>query len=1098
MLTLIEGGFFSGGAEALRKSIQELTNSGKKSILIVPEQQTVVAEIEMASILPPSAPLYFEVTNFTRFTNTVFRSLGGLARPSAKGAARSLIMWRALTELSVVLESDAGRGQLNPGVTKRMLSAVAELQSAAISPEELMNAASALKKSSADQRLIFKMRDLSKVASLYKKILNESFSDGDDDLISAAERINSAKGDFLSDTAIFIDGFTSFTEPQYALLRALIKRCDITVSLILPKHPEGAYEYTETRGTHSRIVKLCGGLSEDARLIRLSGRNTANDSAITEAAELIWRTSGKIDPDSLKGESIKVYEAENPHEECDFVASDIKRRVMAGASYSDFGIIARGTESYSGIIENAFDKAKIPLFTSSSIKPDSYEVIRLIYSAVSAISGGYNRRDVISFAKCSLSGISTAEADELELYCERWQISGKRFTDGELWNMNPDGYSERRSKDASDFLIRVNQAKEKLIAPLMTLEANISRAERVREFAECLVEFLNELRIEEKLAMMSADGISQKYSSLPEDYAKLWQLICDALDALCLVTGELNTNCDDFLTLLKIAFSGTDIGRIPSFSEQVTFGDAKTARMPEKKHIYIIGACAGVFPAPMDNESYFTEKDRRAMADAGLSMNADDDARCASELYYLVRAVSFAKSGLTVLYHTTDAELKPSAPSEAIARLCEISDGKIVPKKISVLPAADVIFTPEYAIENIGRFNEEKAEIKRAVSDAGFGEILRISEKNIKNSKLKLTNESLDSLYGSTIRMSQSKLDRYIKCPMSYFCSYNLGLRAEEKHEFDSRSIGNFLHAILENFFRELRQRGCAIHAITEEEKLTLIRRCANEYISLCFEGIPKASPRVRLAVEKLCVMAKPIVDSLCDEFRGSKYEPVFFELEIEKGKDGSPSPAVFHTEDGKEIYVAGKIDRVDLFHTDEETFVRVADYKTGAKVFSPSDIEKGVNLQMFLYLKSVVETENEGFLRAANAVGKRLVPAGVLYVKTDVSSPTITHDSTELAIEAVKSAQSRAGMLLDEEESLAAMNSDFIPIKFKKDGFPDARSLDKLYSRNGWVDISRKVERAVVDICEEMLSGNIPAKPLAAGGRSPCEYCEFKSICRR
>jgi ATP-dependent helicase/DNAse subunit B len=66
MLTLVEGGFFSLAKRTLTDRIKELTEKGIRSYLIVPEQQTVSAEREMAELLPPSAPLYFEVTNFTR------------------------------------------------------------------------------------------------------------------------------------------------------------------------------------------------------------------------------------------------------------------------------------------------------------------------------------------------------------------------------------------------------------------------------------------------------------------------------------------------------------------------------------------------------------------------------------------------------------------------------------------------------------------------------------------------------------------------------------------------------------------------------------------------------------------------------------------------------------------------------------------------------------------------------------------------------------------------------------------------------------------------------------------------------------------------
>ena len=59
----------------LKKRIKTATQKGKIAYLIVPEQQTVLAEGDLAEYLPPSSALTFEVTNFTRFSNTTFREL---------------------------------------------------------------------------------------------------------------------------------------------------------------------------------------------------------------------------------------------------------------------------------------------------------------------------------------------------------------------------------------------------------------------------------------------------------------------------------------------------------------------------------------------------------------------------------------------------------------------------------------------------------------------------------------------------------------------------------------------------------------------------------------------------------------------------------------------------------------------------------------------------------------------------------------------------------------------------------------------------------------------------------------------------------------
>ena len=69
MLTFIEGGFHSDMDGEIMERIRKNVTAGKKTLLIVPEQQTVSAEIEAAEALPSFAPLSLEVTNFTRLAN---------------------------------------------------------------------------------------------------------------------------------------------------------------------------------------------------------------------------------------------------------------------------------------------------------------------------------------------------------------------------------------------------------------------------------------------------------------------------------------------------------------------------------------------------------------------------------------------------------------------------------------------------------------------------------------------------------------------------------------------------------------------------------------------------------------------------------------------------------------------------------------------------------------------------------------------------------------------------------------------------------------------------------------------------------------------
>ena len=133
MLTLYEGGFTSVTQDDIIKSITRAVGSGKRVFLFVPEQQTLTAEAQMCDLLPPSAALSFEVTNFTRFTNTAFRTLGGVSGEYITSAKKALVMWGVLTELSPMLTITHGAKSIGSGTVTRALEAVNELASLGIS-----------------------------------------------------------------------------------------------------------------------------------------------------------------------------------------------------------------------------------------------------------------------------------------------------------------------------------------------------------------------------------------------------------------------------------------------------------------------------------------------------------------------------------------------------------------------------------------------------------------------------------------------------------------------------------------------------------------------------------------------------------------------------------------------------------------------------------------------------------------------------------------------------------------------------------------------------------------------------------------------------
>ena len=1099
MLTLYEGGFTSLSHDEILKRISASVSSGKRTFLFVPEQQTLTAETEMCDRLPPKAALSLEVTNFTRFTNTAFRALGGISGEYITSAKKALVMWGVLTELSPLLTITRGSKNIGAGTVARALGAINELSALGIKPDELRASEKLL--TGEDGRLKSKLQDLSLIYSLYKDKLSEKYADLTDDLVGLAGKLDKSP-DYLAGAEIILEGFTSFTEPQYTLIRSMVRCAEITVSLAISKAAKSGFEYTELVETEKRLLKIARDENVEIKLVKPDAKHPKYEPTLSEVCELLWRNDGEIDNDSVQKlienpDILRIFEAATPFDECDFVASDIKRRVMEGAAWSDFAIIARGLDTYRGILDTSLTKAGVPHFMASPKSINSFEAIKLISTAYSAIVRRFATAEVITYSKCGLIGVSREECDLFEIYVTKWNIGGSRFTDGMLWNMNPRGY-EAMAEGDGEKLVRINEIKEKIIAPLYDFSVRVNEAKTVREHAEALVDFLLGIDLEGKLDQRAKELLEIGEKDAAEQNGRLWRIICDSLDTVVEALGDLPADAESFFNQLSVVFTDTNIGSIPSYKDEVSVGQADMARFTDKKHVYLIGVNAGEFPRTVSDSSYFTERDKMALSRIGLAVVPDLDVKNARELYSFSRSFSFAEKTVTLSYSQKTAALSTSLPSEVITKIGEITNKAVLPKAIADLPIMDRIYSPEQALENIGRATDsEKAAIKAALGGTEYRDILTISEGKLENDEVNIDSDAIAIIIGRDVYLSQTKIDRYLTCPFKYFGSAFLGLEENEKAEINQLVVGNFIHSVLENVFKSSIDTGKSISELSKEEREELTSKAARDYIERELGGVTSAKNEV--IIDRIHRVAKPIVEGLCDEFANCRFTPAECELHIDRYNKDTPDSIVYNTTNGMHrIIIGGYIDRVDTLKVGGDVYVRVVDYKTGMKSFSLDDVKEGANLQMLLYLKSIVETKHKEFLdKLGVGEGGQLLPAGIVYVKTSVADVDIDSPSDELALTEVKKSYERLGASLDDPESLAAMNPDFTPMakSSKKNEPPQPLT----YSMDGWAEINRDMEAAVVAIADEITSGHIVAKTNAKPGATfhPCKECPYKFICR-
>ena len=93
MLQLICGTSGAGKTTKIAEMIRADIENGRRCLLLVPEQQAYISEMDILASLPANAGLYFEIVNFSGLAEDVFREYGGVTGSTLDAGTKALLMW---------------------------------------------------------------------------------------------------------------------------------------------------------------------------------------------------------------------------------------------------------------------------------------------------------------------------------------------------------------------------------------------------------------------------------------------------------------------------------------------------------------------------------------------------------------------------------------------------------------------------------------------------------------------------------------------------------------------------------------------------------------------------------------------------------------------------------------------------------------------------------------------------------------------------------------------------------------------------------------------------------------------------------------------
>lgn len=1076
MIRFIYGNPGTGKTEEIFKMLEIDAQSKKRSLLIVPEQMTVSAERELLKRLPASAQLNIEVLNYTRLANKLFREHGGIAYNSSTRGLQKLLMWRAIMIATPLLSEYCRSGDDDIALADSFLATYNELTAAGVSLEELES----LVLTGGESTLNRKIKDIVTISSVYSSLLSANYSDTNGELIRLCELLKNTN--CFKGTNVYFDGFSSITGVEHSITKLIFSQadnCAVTVGIPSPSYK--GLDTVSIKRFSDKVRGDCAALGIKQETVCLTENHRTKSNLIAYVSSNLWEMAinSTDDPCSKNDSSIELYRAADIYDECEYAAVKIRELVEQGYRYNEIAIIARNADKYRGIIEPALENMDIPYFVSEKTDPSLCPIAKLILSALRVTNFGWQRNDVISHLKTGLCGITPREADIFEEYTSRWNISGQKFTSPEPWNMNPDGYTTQKTERGEQMLMIANSVKNKLISRLKKYSTELKSATDCREMCMATARYLEEVNVKESLKNLAEKYLAHGKTRQAAECVRMYDVVLDALDCVCDAFYDYDKmDLPKFYVAVRTALEETELGSIPTSIDEITIGSANMIRTDHIKCSILLGVCDGEFPSNAPNSGLLNDTDREYLLKHDLLLSGDREMRASDELYYFRRAASSPSAKLTVF---TRADAEPSIAFNRLKKI--IGEIKITETATQTIPRLKTVkaiseYLPLYAGSDIGEA------LKRLASE--YTKEIAASNVNENNSVTaehdSISQETLSYRIGSEIRLSQSKIEEYIKCKFAYACKYYLKLDDTKRISFAYNNIGTFVHTVLEKFLYHVYvvDRGVLPEG---EAKQRIINQIITEYTEELIPDKDKAGARLTHLIERLKKMSLLIIEDILTELSDSSFVPTFFELPI--GSREVPSIEI-NLQNGKKMTLNGIADRVDIFETNGKAYVRVIDYKTGNKTFSLSDIEEGKNLQLLIYIFSLMNCKSSHLFN-----NNEPIPAGISYISANASKiKSLRYDSEEETIKAATSEIKRSGLILDEDEVISAVsksqNNRYLMASARKKSTISRESLDIIYGQ---------VCEILKSIGNEMLTGNANAIPKE--GADTCKYCPYSHVCR-
>lgn len=1127
-LQFILGGSGRGKTSYLQNMIikEAFENQSKNYFMIVPEQFTMQTQKNFITLSDTKGIMNIEVQSFARLAFRILSETGAGNEPVIDDMGKTMILKKVLSEKKDELKYFSNNIN-KKGYVSEIKSFLSELIQYGVDGQTIDKMIE-----TADNKplLSAKLKDMS-VA--YRGFLDyiENHYITSEEVISVFSSVV-GQSQILKDSVICLDGFTGFTPLQYRLISELMKVAErVYVTATISKGESIATEGAPHQLFHMSRKMICTlrkmaldqnidiqdeiWLENDDEKSRY--KNACNISKLERKLFRYNNSKKHIEcPDG--NDSVSIHLLKQPESEVAFVVREIKKLLCEKkCRYRDIAVITGDLETYGVIIDQAMEKAQIPCFIDQKKSVLSNPFVDAVDALLDMFIKDFAYDKVMKYLKGSFSFATKQEADIIDNFLLASGIRGNK-----KWRQQWECYYVYRKgcdevKDRfSDVVNGVRQTMAEEIIPLYDQIAKGKR--KVSDYATAICLFFEKQGYYKKIKELSEDFAEKGELLLAKEYDQIYEIVLSVFDRLVELLGDEEMNLSEFKELLDVGLSEARIGLIPPGVDQVVAGDILRTRIGDIKYLFFVGATDVNIPKSSTAGGIISDSERNFLSEEKFQLAPTSRELVYQEQFYLYLNLTKPETHLYITYCESGNDGKPQNASYIIEKIKKIIPELEVMVEDNIQDDVHILADDmgiKYLIDGFRRrdFEDDKWRQLYAFykNDKETTELIDKIENAAfyKEMNSQISKEAAVALYHRILYGSTSQFEKFAACAFSYFMRYGLKLNERQEHKVEFFDIGNIVHDALDLYTQKLIKEQKQWGDLSEEEQHVQANLCLDEAVENYKNGLMYDTERDTYMVSRIRNILLRTIWAITEQMKTGKFNTVESEFSfdiLEKNQEES-------LKSDELLHLIGRVDRIDVFEENNNSYVKVVDYKTGEKNISLSDMYYGLQMQLIVYLKAGMDmSEQEG---EKNNIQTISIPAGVLYYNIDDPMLDGTKDniSKENIPEKILMSLMGKGMLNSDNPVLPAFDKNFdsdtgefpesltslvAPFATIKEGeLSKSSSVINTKDFKKIIDYTRK---NILSMKSRIMNGDTQASPYkkpASTGETACKNCLYSDICR-